>query len=82
MTTEKIRYWFNKETRIVHKTSCPNCLMSYAGNMKQSSADWGVRENWWGPYATKGAAVDAGLTIGAAVYECAKGCGPNQINPK
>ncbi len=35
---------------------------------------WGRRENWWGPYATKGAAIDAGLSAGAQVREC-QACG-------
>ena len=30
MTThERIRYWFNRETGLIHKSSCTNCLMTY-----------------------------------------------------
>ena len=27
MIWENVRYWFNRITRVIHKDSCPNCLM-------------------------------------------------------
>ena len=67
MTEERVHYWFNRDTRRIHKDSCDSCLMDYYGNEK----DWGDlpgnRNYWWGPYVTVGAAVDAGLTTGHTV---------------
>ncbi len=80
-TPERIRYWFNRETGLIHKSSCTNCLMTYNGHEK----NWGdvqTRSNWWGPYQTVGAALDAGLSTGHAVHLRRLGCGEwPQINP-
>ena len=78
MPEELVRFWLNKENCIVHRDSCTNCMMDKQGKPK---SDWVNRDNWWGPYATKGAAIDVGLTVRNEVYECAKGCGPKQVNP-
>ena len=55
--------------------------MTYNGHEK----NWGdvqTRSNWWGPYQTVGAALDAGLSTGHAVHLCRLGCGEwPQINP-
>ena len=66
MAAERITYWLNVgDYRRVHKSSCPNCFMTYRGHEKK---DWGgQRKNWWGPYSTIGAAIDAGSLFGDVV---------------
>ena len=54
--------------------------MDENGQLKPGEED-SVRENWWGPHATKGAAIDVGLSAGLPVSECRFwACGPHQIN--
>ena len=75
MPEGRIRYWFNRDTRLIHKSSCPNCLMSYNGHEKESWAAGGIRGNWWGPYETLGAAIDVATVSRSTVNLCARGCG-------
>ena len=80
MTSQITRYWYNHDTKTIHESSCTNCLMTFDGHEK-SGWERRQRENWWGPYETKGAAVDVGLSHSGEVYECGMGCHPKRINP-
>ena len=73
MPQELVRFWLNYDNGIVHRDTCAFCQLADTENSPK----------WWGPYATKGAAIDAGLTIRDQVYECGAGggCGPKQVNP-
>ena len=64
MTSESVRYWFNRDTGVIHRSSSPNCSMTYNSHEK---ADWGgVRANWWGPFESLGVAIDvAASTLGS-----------------
>ena len=83
MTEQESRsYWLSTGAAgsiTVHRAGCANCAMTEDGKVKTS---WGgaVRDNWWGPYATLGAAIDAALATGRTVNECCKNCGPVRVN--
>ena len=73
MTTERDRYWYNRDTRVIHRHSCSNCFMTYNGHEK---ANWeGVRANWWGPYQTLGGVLDVAISTGSSYSLCGNGCG-------
>ncbi len=75
MTEQRIRYWLNVGTGLIHKSSCSNCLMTHDGHRKP---EWtgGSQTNWWGPYQTLGAAIDVAITTNwTSVRLCALGCG-------
>ena len=73
MTNERIRYWYNRDTGVIHKSSCANCLMTYNGREK---ADWaGIRANWWGPYESLGAVMDVAISTRSPFSLCGMGCG-------
>ena len=77
-----MRYWFNRYTGLIHKSSCANCFMTPDGYEKRSWEGGGNRANWWGPYETLGAAIDAISSTGSPVRLCRSGCGEwPQINP-
>ena len=78
-------YWLNigaaEKSIMVHQAVCLNCAMTEDGKLK-SDPNWSgaVRDNWWGPYSTLGAAIDAALTTHYNVAECRKNCGSGRVN--
>ena len=73
MTSERVHYWFNRDLGVIHRSSCPNCSMTYNDHEK---ADWGgVRATWSGPYEAPGAAIDVAASTGYGFTICGMGCG-------
>ena len=64
----------------VHRSVCNNCAMTEDGKLKTSWGGGATRENWWGPYSTLGAAIDAALATGRNVEECQNNCGSGRVN--
>ena len=76
MTTpeERKRYWYNRNTRRIHESSCLDCLMNYDGHEKKWENPPGNRSHWWGPYETLGAAIDVAASTRGEVIPCGNGC--------
>ena len=89
MTATGTMYWLRRSdsqsASLVHKSDCRHCPLDDNAEPKpELSTITGtmVRENWWRPYATLGAAIDAGLSAGEPVHECGVRCaGPRHVNP-
>ena len=64
---------YNAQTGKLHKSSCGNCFMTFKGYEKQSWTG-GERSNWWGPFATAGAAIDTAHYVNFAIEGCADCC--------
>ena len=65
------RYWLNigeAGSASLHATGCSNCIEDVSGGFHS----WAALKNWRGHYASRGAAIDAALSIGRRVEE--KGC--------
>lgn len=55
-----IRYWYNDDTRRIHKHTCPHCGMDERGRQTWQDAE---RAHWLGPYETLGAAIDVAVSM-------------------
>ena len=78
MSTAQGKMFWLSSTNTVHRSDCHDCHMDDNAQVKHG---WVQRHNWRGPYATKGAAIDAAIGAGGDVRECQSGCPPQQVNP-